>query len=83
MTKLEIITTNKANYNKQMAKNETLTGLAKAVGETLTLAWIKGNKWMGGLSDSKANKLYEKLMEEGYELEEIDQEFQNQMDQYC
>lgn len=83
MTKLEIITINKANYTKQMEKNETLTGLAKAVGQTLTLEWIKGNKWMGGLSDSKANKIYEKLMAQGYGFEEIDQEFENQVSQYC
>lgn len=82
MTKFELIKLNKAQYEEQVKRNETLTGIAKAVGETLTLTWIKGNNWMGGLSDSKANKIYEKLMAKGYTEEEIDQEFNRQMDWY-
>lgn len=80
MTKLEIIKINKANYKKLTAEIPALEGLEKLVAENLVLVWIKGNKWMGGLSDSKAQKIYEKLMGMGYTFDEIDNEFHKQIE---
>lgn len=82
MTKLEIINTNKANYEKCVNTIPSLEGLERLVAENLILAWIKGNKWMGGLSDRKANSAYEKIMDMGYSFEEIEDEFNRQMDLY-
>lgn len=78
-TKLELMKENKERYAKCEEYIKTASGLQKRVAETLTLAWIKGNEWMGGLSDSKANKYIEKLMSEGYELDEILLEHEVQM----
>lgn len=74
-----IMRENKERYAKCEAVIPTLTGLEKRIAETLTLAWIKGDKWLGGLSDSKANKYIEKLMSEGYELDDILAEHERQM----
>ena len=82
MTKLEIMTANKKAYAELEAQIKKMNGIEKVVAENLTLAWIKGNKWMGGLSDSKANKIYEKLMDMGYSFEEIDDEFQKQINKF-
>lgn len=79
MTKLELMNENKKMYAELERKIPSMSGIEKAVAETLTLAWIKGDKWMGGLSDSKANKMYDRLMREGYTFEEIDSEFSRQI----
>jgi hypothetical protein len=80
MTKLDIIRENKKAYADLEKKIPAMTGIEKAVAENLTLKWIKGNKWMGGLSDSVHTKADEKLMAMGYELEEIEVEFNRQQD---
>lgn len=82
MTKFEIIKQNKVNYEKCLKEIRHLEGLEKLVAENLILPWIKGNKWMGGLSDSKANQIYEKLMSMGYSLVEIDDEFNKQIEKF-
>ena len=70
---------NKERYAKCEEYIKTVSGLEKRVAETMTLAWIKGNAWMGGLADSKANKYIEKLMSEGYELDDILKEQERQI----
>ena len=82
MNKLELMKYHKEQYEKQLLKNEKMNGLSKLVGVHLMLPWIKGDKWMGGLSDSKANKAIERIMAQGYDFDEIDDEFQKQMDEF-
>lgn len=82
MTKLEIIKINKSNYEKCLKEIPSLKGLERLVAENLILVWIKGNKWMGGLPDSKANCIYEKIMGYGYSFDEINDEFNKQADKY-
>lgn len=82
MTKLDIIKQNKANYEECLKKIQHLGGLEKLVAENLILPWINGNKWMGGLSDSKASQIYEKLMNMGYSFDEIDDEFNKQIEKF-
>lgn len=72
---------NKERYAEQLRKNEQMSGLSKIVGELLMLPWIKGNNWMGGLPDSKANKIFDKIMSFGYDFDEIYDEWQEQMDE--
>lgn len=79
MTRLELIKENKARYAELQKRIPSMTGLEKAVAEHITLKWVKGSNWMGGLSDSVANKAYEKLEAMGYEFDEIDAEFERQM----
>ena len=84
MTKLEVIKANKALYTKVVDEISKMPeGLAKAVKEHLILRWIKGNNWLGGLSDTEANKAYSKLIELGYEdIDEIEGEYITQMGAY-
>lgn len=82
MTKFEIIRQNKANYDKCLKEIPSLEGLEKLIAENLILPWIKGNKWMGGLSDSKFNHIYKKLMNMGYSFDEIDDEFNRQIEKF-
>lgn len=79
MTRLEIMKLHKAEYEEYSKKIINMTGLTKLVAENLVLEWIKGNKWMGGLSDRKAQTAYEKLFRLGYSFEEIDDEFNKQI----
>lgn len=84
MTRFEIMEANKAHYEEYLKKIKGMTGLAKLVAENLVLAWIKGNKWMGGLSDSKYQSIYEKKFEKfGYTFEEVDEEFESQIEIIC
>ena len=83
MTKLEIIKNNKRKYAEVEAEIAGMNNsLAKIVKEKMILAWIKGNKWLGGLSDSVANKLIEKIAELGYDELEIIGEFDRQIEEY-
>lgn len=81
MTRLEVIKANKEAYSKFSDEIKNMAGIQKAVAENITLAWIKGVNWMGGLGDSKAQRLYEKVEKLGYSLEEIDEEFIKQTKQ--
>ena len=77
----ELMKVNKARYAWLMEQIEGLEGLSKMVAETLTAKWIKGRKWEGGLGNGKdVDRMYEKLMDAGYSFEEIDAEFERQMD---
>lgn len=80
MTKLDIIKKNKAQYSELESKIQTLTGIEKAVASTLTLAWIKGEKWMGGLSDRKFDSIAESLIKDGYDVDAVMDEFQRQIE---
>lgn len=83
MTKLEVMKTNQKNYAALEKRIEGMgNGLEKLVAVNITLKWIKGTKWMGGISDSVAMKAYDKLMGMGYSFDEIDAEFQRQQDWY-
>lgn len=82
MTRLEIIKANKNAYSKLIAEINNMSGIQRAVAENITCEWISGNKWMGGLSDSKAQKLYEKVEKMGYSMEEIDAEFNAQVNKF-
>lgn len=79
MTKLEVIRANKKAYAKLVEEIKTMEGLEKLVAETLTTEWITSNKFMGGLSDSKAQKLLEKIERMGYRMEDAMNEFDRQM----
>ena len=80
MTKLEIMKDNKRKYAEVEAEISGMAdGLAKTVKSMMILAWIKGNKWLGGLSDSVANKLIEKIAELGYDESDIINEFDKQI----
>lgn len=81
MTKLEVMKKNQKNYAAMEKKIEGMeNGLEKLVAVNITLKWIKGTKWMGGISDSVVMKAYDKLMAMGYSFDEIDAEFQRQQD---
>ena len=80
MTKLEIMKDNQRKYAEIESEiSEMPDGLAKTVKSMMILAWIKGNKWLGGLSDSVANKLIEKIAEFGYDESDIINEFDRQI----
>lgn len=80
MTKLEIIKLHKKQYAELEEKIKTMPeGLEKQVAANVTLAWIKGNKWMGGLSGMHAyDKTFQKVVDLGYSYEEVDEEFTRQ-----
>ena len=83
MTKLEVIKENQRKYAEAEAEISSMSdGLAKIVKQELILAWLKGNKWLGGLSDSVANKLIEKISKLGYDEMQVINEFESQMMSY-
>lgn len=83
MTKMELIKANREKYHKAFTAYEALPeGLEKNVTMSLILPWIKGTNWLGGLSDRIANRELEKLILMGYELSDIENEFNRQMDLY-
>lgn len=83
MTKLELIRKNKKQYAELEAKIPAMKGLEKAVAENITLKWIKGNKWMGGLgAGMMGQRCFERVMNLGYDFEEVDAEFERQISQY-
>lgn len=83
MTKLEVMKANQKNYAAMEKRIKGMgDGLEKLVAVNITLKWIKGTKWMGGLSDSVAMKAYGKLMDMGYSFDVIDAEFQRQQNWY-
>ena len=82
MTRIEIMRCNKQAYADFSAKIAGMRGIQKAVAENLTLEWIKGNNWLGGLSDSRYQKISDKLISAGYDEMEIYDEFDNQISKF-
>ena len=83
MTKLAIIKKHKAEYTAVEANIATMqNALEKAVAQHIILAWIKGSNWMGGLSDSMADKAYSKVVSMGYTWEQVDAEFSRQASKF-
>ena len=84
MSRFEIMRENKAQYEVYSKKIAEMTGLTKLVAENLVLVWIKGNNWMGGISDSRYESIYErKLKRFGYTYEQVHEEFENQIMRLC
>lgn len=79
MTRLEIMKLNQKTYVDFSRQIDAMDGIAKAVAQTLTLTWIKGKKWMGGISDSEYQKGADKLEAMGYAADDIMNEFDRQM----
>lgn len=79
MKRLEIVKENRRRHEAVREQLGSMSGLEKAVAENVILEWLSSNNWMGGLSDSRAQKIYEKVARMGYSFEEIDTEFQKQM----
>lgn len=83
MTKFDLIKFNKAKYAEiELEISKMPEGLAKEVKQEMILAWVKGNNWMGGLNDTKASRLIERISKLGYTVEEIIDEFHRQTEQY-
>lgn len=78
MTRLEVIKANKKNYAELVERIKTLEGIEKLVAETFTAEWCKSNNWLGGLSDSKANKIFARIKHMGYSFDELYDEFERQ-----
>lgn len=79
-TKIEIMKNSKKMYEK--AQNEIggmKPGLQRDVKEKLILPWIKGDNWMGGISDRKFEQVAKKMP---YTFDEIYSEFHKQMMDY-
>lgn len=79
MTKLEVMKMNKKYYAEYVEKIKNMNGLEKAVAESMVLEWIKGNKWLGGLSDSSYQKISDLLVQQGYDEFDIMDEFNRQI----
>lgn len=80
MTKFELIKVNKARYERLLNEISKMDdGFEKDVKKHLILAWIKGDNWMGGLSDGKFDKIVEKMP---YDPIDILDEFHRQVMEY-
>lgn len=80
MTRLEIMNENKKAYAEQEKKIGGMApGLEKEVAVRYILPWIKGRKWLGGMSDSAANRIVEKIEALGYDEYEIMDEMDRQL----
>lgn len=79
LTRLEIMRNHKAQYSDFQLKIQGMTGLTKEVATRMTLKWIKGRDWLGGISDAEYNRALESLEKLGYDIEESDAEFVRQM----
>lgn len=79
MARSEVIKANKKAYAELVEAMKTMEGLEKEVAGTLTTEWLTSNKFMGGLSDSKAQKILEKLERMGYDMDDAYDEFEKQM----
>lgn len=79
MTKLEMMKENKAKYLKCQLWASQQDGLSKFVATEITLRWIKGRNWEGGLGNGKdSQKAFERVMALGYTFEEVEAEFERQ-----
>ena len=66
MTKFEIINENKAKYLKCQLWASQQDGLPKFVANEITLRWIKGRNWEGGLGNGKdSQKAFERVVSLG------------------
>lgn len=79
MTRIEIIKEHQKRYVNYKKEIENMTGLEKVVAENLVLEWIKGNNWLGGISDSKYQKISDKLSGMGYDEMDVYDEFERQI----
>ncbi len=80
MKKIDIINKHKTDYAMLEAKIAKMpAGLERAVAQHVTLTWIKGTKWMGGLSDAAAERAYSRVTAMGYSWEQVDAEFERQI----
>ena len=80
MSRLEIMKQNKKTYARFKAEViPELNKFERLVAENVTLAWIEGKNWMGGLPDYKADRLFGRLAKKGYTYEELYAEFDRQM----
>lgn len=61
-SKFDIMKANKADYEWYSKKVPGFSGLERIVAENLILPWLKSNNWMGGLSDSQRQKIYDKII---------------------
>ena len=82
MTKLEVMKINKKMYVEYSKKIENMNGLEKVVAQRLVLSWIKGNKWMGGLSDSQYQRISDELVANGYDEMKIYDEYNKQIENF-
>lgn len=82
MTKLEIIKANKKSYASLQEAMKSMQGLEKVVAETLTTEWLTSNKFLGGLSDSKAQRFLESIERMGYTMDAAMAEFDRQMNMF-
>lgn len=80
MIRYELIKLHKQQYKEFSKKAEEYTNpLSKEVAKRLTLSWIKGVKWAGGLPDWMREKKTQPLLKMGYTRDEIDVELDKQM----
>lgn len=71
-TKLDIIKSNKSLYNRiTLAASKMPDGLKKSILLYYALPWCKNNNWLGGMPDSATNKVIYRLMDKGYDQDEI------------
>lgn len=82
MTRLDIIKEHQRQYAELSLRIASMTGIEKAVAQYMILPWIKGVKWMGGMSDTRAQRAFETLQTLGYTEYEIFSEYDRQMAQY-
>ena len=82
LTRLETMREHKAQYSDLQQQIQGMTGLTKEVATHMTLKWIKGRDWLGGISDAEYEKGSKIIQNHGYNSEDIDQEFNRQMNKY-
>lgn len=83
MTRLDIIKEHQRQYAELSLRIASMPeSIERAVAQYLILPWIKGVKWMGGMSDAKAQRAFETLQTLGYTDYEIFSEYDRQMAQY-
>lgn len=70
-SKLEVITANKKAYKEVENYIEKLPdSLEKDIYKYLILNWLKGHNWLGGLSDSMFDKIYDKYLSD-YDFDKV------------
>lgn len=70
-TRLEIMRLNQAQYADLQERIKKMSpGLERDVASTITLNWIKGTNWMGGLNSAADTKSWKQLARLGYDVED-------------
>lgn len=89
MTRIELMRENKAQYERVSKLVEAMPdGFEKDVATAVTLLWIKGTNWMGGLDSATERKSDRMLKDMGYDTEDFDvidrimDEFHRQQEAY-